>query len=259
MRPLECGVYTYIRWVPICPNLPGTNTKRSSNLKLCSVKKQIVTPCSLFRDHNTFDRWQLAITKLFLKVQRSHTRSLMSLGTCSTPGMALSDSRNFSCSLEICMSSRYAKSLCQVYQFNNVKSLHPSLLDPRLDNTSNSKTASDYVRVHFVCSCIKMSRSSRSYQNYRISSMIRKEAGKVAAVLWVELATSPPGVMGKDKQKENGNEWTSNLLPLQKHLWPCSTMFPIALPAISKNIFIYQGLIMHGQCILSIVHVQPYF
>ena len=158
-----------------------------------------------------------------------------------------------------CHRDMKAKSLCQVYQFHNVKSLHPSLLDPRLDNTSNSKTASDYARVHFVCSCIKMSRSLRSYQNYRISNIIRKETGKVAAVLWVELATSPPGVMGKDKQKENGNEWTSNLLPLQKHLWPCSTMFPIALPAISKNIFIYQGLIMHGQCILSIAYAQPYF
>jgi len=32
--------------------------------------------------------------------------------------------------------------------------------------------------------------------------MIRKETGKVAAVLWVELATSPPGVMGKDKKRE---------------------------------------------------------
>ncbi len=87
--------------------------------------------------------------------------------------------------------------------------------------------------------------------------MIRKETGKVAAVLWFELATSPPGVnMGKGKLTECKwmEVWLNNDMHLHAYVKPfasakasvtCSTMFGIALPAISKNIFIYKGIITH--------------
>ena len=92
---------------------------------------------------------------------------------------------------------------------------------------------------------------------YRLAFVIRKETGKVAAVLWVELATSPPGAMGKGK--ENGNEemnerQTVKPIASAKASVTCSTMFPIALPAISKHLYL-QSLIMHAMHVIYCAYV----